>query len=255
MFVVAIVELRGPAEGLAQLAIELETTVYELKLTLSAGFPAVVLATVDEARATGAVTAIRRHGHRAVMCGRATMVKSGAMTSLRDFQFDRDALRATAASGESLPYSDVLGLLRASHRTTTTSTQEVKERKLRPGMAIATGGLVMSKKTTREVTTKTEAREQVLYLFRKSGAAPWILRERAARYMGLGADLRPTSLENFTTTIRRLRELAPLAFYDERLMAGRPIRGVAEGIDTADILAYLLADDLKNAPPKPPPMA
>jgi hypothetical protein len=248
MFVVAIVELRGPAEGLAQLAIDLETTVYELKLTLSAGFPAVVLATVDEARATGAVTAIRRHGHRAVMCDRATMVKSGAMTSLRDFQLDRDALLATA-SGESLPYSDVLGLLRASHRTTTTSTQEVKERKLRPGMAIATGGLVMSKKTTREVTTKTEAREQVLYLFRKSGAAPWILRERAARYMGLGTDLRPTSLENFTTTIRRLRELAPMAFYDERLMAGRPIRGVAEGIDAADILAYLLADDLKGAAP------
>jgi len=91
-------------------------------------------------------------------------------------------------------------------------------------MAIATGGLIMSKKTTREVTTKTETREQVLYLFRKSGGAPWILRERAARYMGLGADLRPTSLENFGTTIRRLRELAPLAFYDERLMSGRPVR-------------------------------
>jgi hypothetical protein len=51
--------------------------------------------------------------------------------------------------------------------------------------------------------------------------------------------------EHFGTTIRRLRELVPLAFYDERLMSGRPIRGVAEGVDATDILAYLLAEDLK----------
>jgi hypothetical protein len=246
VFVVAIVELRGPPDGLAQIAVELETTVYELKLTLSAGFPAVVLATVDQMRATAALTAIRRQGHRAVMCNRATMVASNAMTSLRDFHFEPDALLAATSSGELLPYSDLLGLFRATHRTTTTSTEAVKERKLRPGMAIATGGLIMSKKTTREVTTKTEAREQVLYLFRKSGTAPWILRERAARYMGLGPDLRPTSLENFGTTIRRLRGLAPRAFYDERLMSGRPIRGVAEGIAATDILAHVLAEDLKS---------
>jgi hypothetical protein len=247
MFVVAIVEMRGPADDLTQMALELQTTAYELKLALSAGFPAVVLATVNEVRATDAMAAIRRHGHRAGLCDRAAMVPSSAMTSLRDFHLEPDALVASAASGERFPYSDVLGLLRASHRTTTTSTQDVKERKLRPGMAIATGGLVLTKKTTREVITRTETREQVLYLFRKGRSAPWILRERAARYMGLGPDLRPTSLENFATTIRRLRELAPQAFYDERLMSGRPIRGVAEGIDATDILAYLLADDLAAA--------
>ena len=138
----------------------------------------------------------------------------------------------------------MLGLFRASHRTTSTSTHEVKERKLQPGMAIATGGLILTKTTKKEVTTKTETREQVLYLFRKSEAPPWILRERGARYMGLGPDLRPTSLENFITTIRRLRELAPQAENDERLMSGRPILGVAEGIEAMDILAYLLANDL-----------
>jgi hypothetical protein len=245
MFVVAIAELQGPADVLTALAVDLETTVYELKLALGAGFPAVVLATVDRARAEHAVSSILRQGLRAVMCDRTKITPSRSMTSLRDFHFEMDAVVASTTSGERLPYSDVLGLLRASHRTTSTSTEEVKERKLRPGMAIATGGLIMSKKTTREVTTKTETREQVLYLFRKSGAPPWILRERGARYTGLGSDLRPTSLENFGSALRRFRELAPLAFYDERLMTGRSIRGVAEGIDAADILAYLLADALK----------
>ncbi len=244
MFVVAIAELKGSADSLAQLAIDLETTAYELKLTLGAGFPAVVMATVDEPRATNAMEAIRRQGHVAVTCDRRTIVPSSAMTSLRDFQLEPTGIASSAASGERLPYADVLAMLRASHRSTSTSTEEVKERKLRPGMAIMTGGLIMSKKTTREVTTRTETREQVLYLFRKSGAPPWILRERGARYMGLLADLRPTSLENFGTTIRRLQELAPTAFYDERLMSGRPIRGVGDGVVATDILAYLLAAHL-----------
>jgi hypothetical protein len=248
VYVVAIIEWRGPAVldsgNAGPLAAELETTLYELKLTLSAGFPAVVLATVDESRAASAMATLARHGHLAAMRNRATLVASGAMTALRDFQLGEEVL-ASSAGGELMPYSDVLALLRATHRTTTTSVEEVKERKLRPGMAIATGGLILSKKTTREVITKTEAREQVLYIFSGSGAPPWILRERTARYTGLGADLRPTSLENFATTIRRLRELAPQAYYDERLMGGRPIRGVAEGIEATDILAYLLAEALK----------
>jgi hypothetical protein len=244
VFVVAITELRGSADALAPLAVDLSTTLYELKLTITAGFPAVVLATVDEARAMHAIATIRHHGHRAVMCNRSTMVASSAMTSLRDFHFEPDALLAGPPSAERLLYTDVLGLFRASHRTTATSTHEVKERKLQPGMAIATGGLILTKTTKKEVTTKTETREQVLYIFRKSGAAPWILHERGAKYMGLGPDLRPTSLENFNTTTRRLRDLAPQAVYDERLMSGRPIRGVAEGIDAMDILAYLLANDL-----------
>jgi hypothetical protein len=244
VYVVAIIEWKGPADHVGPLAAELETTAYELKLTLSAGFPAVVLATVDEARAAAAMATLSRHGHRAAMCHRATMVASSAMTALRDFQIGDEVL-ASSAAGELMPYSDVLALLRATHRTTTTSVEEVKERKLRPGMAIATGGLILSKKTTREVVTKTEAREQVLYIFSRSDAPPWILRERSARYTGLGTDLRPTSLENFATTIRRLRELAPHAYYDERLMGGRPIRGVAEGIEATDILAYLLAEAVK----------
>ena len=54
-------------------------------------------------------------------------------------------------------------------------------------------------------------------------------------------DLRPTSLDNFATTLQRLRERAPDAAYDERLVNSRPIRGVAEGVEATDILAHLLA--------------
>jgi len=103
---------------------------------------------------------------------------------------------------------------------------------------------VMSKTTKRDVVTRTERREQVLYIFRRSGSPPWLLEERSARYVALGEALRPTSLENFSSAIARLREHAPGATYDERLMTSRPIRGVAAGAEATDILAHLLAQHL-----------
>ena len=166
------------------------------------------------------------------------------MTSLRDFRLEADGVRASADSPESLRYARIGALLRATHRRTVETTEKVNERKFRPGMAVLTGGLVLSKKTSREVTSRSEQREQVLYLFPVDGAPPWILREREAHYGGLGKHLKPTSNENFQTTIAQLRERSPNAAYDERLMAGRPIRGVAEGSDATDLLAHLLAAHL-----------
>jgi hypothetical protein len=242
MHLVAITSL-GPNTELGALAAELGTTAYELKLTLAAGLPSVVSVCPDQIRAGAVVSAIERRGHRAVACDRDRILPSSGMVALKDFRLDEIGLAADGSRGEHLPYDDVLTLLRATQRTATRETKEVKEKKFSVGRAIATGGLVNRKTTTREVTTQTTTLEQVLYLFRRSGATPWILCERGARYTGLGENLRPTSLENFVTTMRRLRELAPAALYDERLMHSRPIRAVADGAEATDILAHLIALD------------
>lgn len=242
MYVVAIAELQGSIDGaLKELAAELGTTPYDLRLVVNGGLPAVVLATVDAEKARSARAAIARHRHVPALLDRRTIVPSGNMTELVRFAFRPDAVVADDRASDELPYADIGALVRAMHRGTTTTTEQVKERKLRPVMAIATGGMVMSKKTTREVTRHEEHREQVLYLFRRSGEAPFILRERGAIYSGLGADTGPTAFENFQTTIRRLRERAPTAAYDERLMTARTVRGIADGSDAADLLAYLIA--------------
>jgi len=243
--IVAITELSaGPDAAWAALASELATTAYELRLAVAGGLPAVVLATVDPVAAQSALAAIERHGHLGAVCDRARITPSDRMTTLVDFALGPAGLTATARGADDLPYRDLQALVRATRCSASTSTHQVSERTLRPGMAIVTGGLVMSKKTKREVVSRTETREQVLYLFRKSGAPPWILRERSARYAGLGADLRPTSLENFATTIAQLRARAPHAAYDDRLVAVRAVRGVADGSDATDLLAQLIATHL-----------
>ena len=109
---------------------------------------------------------------------------------------------------------------------------------------LAVTGIPTTKKATREVTTRTTEHTQALYVFPRSGAPAWILRERGCQLCGARSQLRPSSMENFLTVIRLLRQRAPRAAYDERLMSGRPIRGVAEGADAADLLAHLLAAHL-----------
>ena len=86
MQIVAIGELRGTVDdAIRPLASDLGTTPYELRLALNAGFPAVVLVTVDETLAKAALAAIARHGHAPIACDRRDVVSSSRMTLLRGF--------------------------------------------------------------------------------------------------------------------------------------------------------------------------
>jgi hypothetical protein len=244
MYVVAIAELGSADADLRQLAVDLGTTLYELRLVLNAGLPAVVLLTVDVSAAANAARAIERHGHRVVSGDRRQLASSQSMTSIVDVAFDPAELRAGNTRDDHLPYAEIFALVRATQRSEQKVVREEKERKLRPAMGIATGGLILTKTTTRQVVTHAETREQVLYIFTHSGT-PWILREQAARYAGLGAELAPQSLVNFETTLRLLRERAPGAAYDARLMNTRSVRGIADGAAATDLLANLIVMGLR----------
>ncbi|HMA93656.1 MAG TPA: hypothetical protein VKP30_13285 [Polyangiaceae bacterium] len=248
MHLVAITELSSdfPSPQLKALADDLGTTAYELRLILNAGLPAVVLATTDESQAQSACAAITRHGHRALSCDRDRIVPSSSLVVLREFELTSTALLADRGASLTCSYEDISVLLRATHRTVTEQAQEVKERKLRPVMALATGGLVMSKTTIKAVTSTSAQREQVLYIFSRSNDAPWLLRERSARYTGLGPAMAPSSFANFAATVTRLRSLAGNAKYDERLVTNRPIRGLADDVEATDCYAWLLAQQLRG---------
>lgn len=243
MYLVAIAALNGKPDTaqLSSLAEDLGTTAYDLRLVLNAGLPAVVLTSAEEALARAAEAAIARRGHVPVACDRRTILPSAQLTTLRQFELTGTDLVADRGSGEAMPLAELSIIVRAVHRSSQHTVEQVKEKKLRPLMAVATGGLVMSKTVTKEVSTTTSNREQVAYLFRRGSAHPFLLRERSASYATLGAAMARSSFENFTKTIARLRELAPHAAYDDRLMNSRPIRGMGDGSDAVDILAHLIA--------------
>lgn len=255
MYVVAITELSATVEAEAvALSSDVGVSAYQTRLMLASGTPAIVSTTHDKAPALDLLARLRRRGHAAIACDTSAIVASVAMTSMRRFSLGAGSISSGDGAGAELPYDDVLALVAAVHRQRTTSESEVRESKFSAARAFITGGIVTTKTVKRDARTATEEREGVLYLFRRAGGAPWILRERGTSWAGHGRPIAPTAGVNFRITVDLLRERMPRAVYDDRLVARRSIperTAIATGAASTtmttsseagiDLLAHLLA--------------
>ncbi|HEX8789866.1 MAG TPA: hypothetical protein VF765_02865 [Polyangiaceae bacterium] len=235
MFVVAILELHGRLEDeAAALAADVGGTAYDARMLLAPGMPAVVRTTEDKAQALDLLARLRARGHGAAACDASAVVAADAMVPMRRFRVGPAALALDDRPGETLPYDDVLALVAAVHRTQTHVETKTTEKKLSIARAIVTSGLSMTKTVKKETHTTTEERDNVLYVFRRSGAQPWLLREGGvADWTGHGQPLAATRLENFRLAVAALRAKAPGATYDDRLLTRKT--------QDVDLLAHLIA--------------
>jgi hypothetical protein len=259
MSVVAILGGSSGDDGATKLGADLGITAYDARQLLAAGYPAIIAMLAGGPGSDGAealAASLREKGHDAIALHDAEVVTSEAMVAMEGFVLG-DA--AVTASAESLPYADIHCLLRATHREHLDTRRQVTEKRFNAGRALLTSGLSMRTSVTRQVGERTESREQVLYVFRRSAGRPWILHE-SARFTGLGPALGRTRVENFATTVRLLRERAPAAAYDERLVSHRRVPerqahavGAGAGAVTTtsswgmDLLAHLVARSLGSA--------
>ncbi len=224
MYVVAITRWARPAEQeVAALAPLSTLAVYDLRLRLAGPLPVVFERVADAERARQLLGALRQRGHGAVACDLTCVPGSEQLTSPRSYELAADAFVALdpAWGRRLMPYGDLLALIRANSASIEQSSSMTKQKKLSLGRAAMTGGLVMRKTSTTDERATTEEREQVLYLIRKTGRDPMLLRERHLRHQGLGEQVKPTSLENFASLVVVLRQRAPQVLYDDRLATHR----------------------------------
>ena len=211
MFVVALVSLATSAEAeTAALAADLKITAYEAGQLVRGTLPSVVLRTPDAARAESLAASIRRRGQIALACDLEGVAGSDTMHTVRGFKLEGDALVSESQNGtsERLLWAEVRCAVKAVHHLSAQSVGVTRERKFDLGRAVMTQGLVMTKESKKESVSAVTQREPVLYLFRKNGP-PWLLSESQGRYGDLGALVRPTRQENFTTLLRLVRERLP----------------------------------------------
>jgi hypothetical protein len=254
MFVVAIAELHLPVEDdLAALAADMGATVYDARLRVAAGTPAVVRTTPDKALALELLVRLRGRGHGAVACDADAVVAAVDMVAMRRPRLGGDAVTLDDRPDERLPYDDVLALVPAVHRRRVDAATQTRETKLSMGRALMTGGMAFTKTVKTSTHSAAEERDGVLYVFRRSGALPWILREHGTGWGALGLPLAATESENYRLAVSALRERAPGATFDDRLMtrkaAERSALSGGGGNSTVktsseggvDLLAHLLA--------------
>ncbi len=220
MFVVALSRYATTLDAeVPALATDLGSTAYETRMIVAGGLPAIVLTTPDKTRALALLASLRSRGNEALAFDSSAVISNQDMIPLRQFQIEPDALVAEGPSPERLPFADILALIKASHDRQVTTNTEEKKRSFSAGRALLSGGLVMTKTTTSSSMSRTEDRQEVLYLYRRSGQTPFLLRETGTKYAGLGERMVATERANFLATIALLREKAPSAAYDERLVS------------------------------------
>jgi len=223
-FVVAVTRWARPIDQeLAALAPLAELAAYDLRLRLAGPLPVVFRQVADADSARELLAALRGRGHGVVACDLAFVPSSATMTTPRSYRLtDRELIAIHPAWGERpLAFGEILALIRAKAARVKQTSSTTKDKKLSLGRAVVTGGLAMRKSTTQRQRTEVEEREQVLYLIRRTGRDPFLLREQQLRHQGLGPQVKPTSLENFTTLVALLQQRAPHALYDDRLVTHR----------------------------------
>lgn len=248
-----------PPEALEQLSValapHLERSAYDLRLLLAGALPNVLLRTGELSRAQAVLGALRGAGHGAVACDLGRAVRADTLLVPRDFSFGPDAFSGEAPGSAPMrvAYAEVLALVRATHDTSEETTTETKETKLSLARAAMSGGLSFSKTVVKREHSLSAEREQVLYVFTRSGSEHLLLREQRLRYTGLGERAGRTLLENFNTTVELFRTHAAAAHYDDRLVSQRRRTSVvhATGGETArlatnnaaetDLAAHLIA--------------
>ena len=254
MDVVAIVALgRSVEEEAPKLAADLGLTAYETGVMLRAPMPVIVLRTDDRARTTDLLGKLRSRGHDAVACALDAVTSSDDMFRPKAFRVDAgDFVGIGHGEEHRLPLAAISALVRATHVTRTEDVIVERQRKIGIGRAALTGGLLGTKTVEKESTRVTHEREPVLYVFRVD-AAPWLLASTQLRYDGLAQDMKISKMENFEVLVRSLRELAPAAAFDARLLSVRanttviaagPKHLATSSSASLDILAHIVAMSL-----------
>lgn len=255
MDVVALVALgRSVEEEAPRLAVDLGLTTYETGVMLRAPMPVIVLRTEDRARTIDLLGKLRSRGHDAVACELDAVISSEDMFRPKAFRIEAgDFIGIGNGEEHRLPLGAVTAMVRATHVTRTEDVVVERQRKLSIGRTALTGGLLATKTTEKESTRIKHEREPVLYVFR-ADAAPWLLASTQLRYDGLAQDMKISKMENFEVLVRLLRELAPSAAFDARLLSVRTVNTtvVAAGPKhlatsssaTLDVLAHIIAMSL-----------
>lgn len=153
-------------------------------------------------------------------------------TLVRSWELGPTSLTFTPRAGEPVQVEsgEILAILRAASSVRAQSESREKSRSLDVAGAVVTGGLKLTKTTERTVRSSSEETEQAIFVYARDGRCA-VLRELQLEFTCLGKLMGPSRTANMAALAKLLRENAPGAFYDERLvrLGRRPLPFVVGG--------------------------
>lgn len=219
VFVVAIHSTApGDSSLPTALAGALGCTAYEARGRLITAGPSVVAQGVDRAPLEAVATKLRSAGFRVLLLDAAVLQRPGLWWEVRSFELAPAGWRVTTRDGSrtAMKWDQIRLVVRGTAVAESTTTEVVKGKRFSAARAVATGGMIRSKKTTTETTSTETTREGYLHVYAPGVVA--VIRETGVDYTGLGGAMEVSSSANFMAFLNTLRERVPRARFDDRLL-------------------------------------
>ncbi|WP_248344535.1 hypothetical protein [Anaeromyxobacter paludicola] len=231
MKLVAVVRTpEHPEDAARAVAAATGVTLAEGRMRLAPEPPALVTR-AEEGPAESLVAALTRCGVAALAVDAAVPTDADRVVADR-FSLESAGLSVRPAFGEDafLPWPEVLAILRGLRASRTQVERDQATRSFSVGLAVATGGLRMTRQTEKTVRSSEETAEQVILVYARDGRC-FLVSEHRLDVSCLGPGLHPSSAANMAEVARLLRARAPAAFHDDRLLrlGRRPLPFVAGG--------------------------
>lgn len=220
----------------------------DASLRLAGLLPRVLLADADTNRVSALAGELGRRGFVAFAFELSAVPPDGGRTVVRTLENGPEGLIAVDRLGGRHPLdAGTVELVQRGHRggVVVEKTEET-HRQFSAGRAIATGGLVLTKKVT-TTNTETKSNRENFLVVHRVGAPDLALYERHLDYRFLGPALAAASFANLGATAALLTRAIPGLRVDDRV--GRPgfLGGVVAGAgDATDVGLYLVREAFRR---------
>jgi len=218
MYVVALTQVVGEVEKeAAALAPLFGVLAYDVRRWLTSVLPHVVFQGPAESHAVEAAAKLRTRGHGALVLDTRDVVAGADMVQLHRFVLGDREIVPNDDSPERLAYDEIASVVVVARRfdVVRRSLERVPEPR-------AIGRPPPRPVALEQHMAFEHVSDRAAYLFpvrAESRRRPWVLHEREARYLSLGAQMQSTQRANFLVALDILRARAPSAIFDDRFVA------------------------------------
>jgi len=210
---------------------------------LAGTFPRILLRTVADPGIL--LTALAAEGFVAWASDPAQVPTDARRVIVRGLTWTADGFLAQDAQGavHACPLAAIWLIQRGARTHSSTEVEKTTTRKLNLGMAVLSGGLIMTKKVTQTTERTTQAKEPFLLVQREDAAPDLMIYEHRMSYQCLGKEMGQGTLANLGLLTAKFKTLCPRAPLDDRV--GRPgfVAGLPPlGVDPVDLGLHLVAE-------------
>jgi len=217
VYFVALTEVTGEREKEASsLAGLFGVSAYDARGWLSSVLPRIVLQAAAESTALEAGAKLRARGHGVLVIDSRDVVPGGDMVQMHRFVLGEREIVPNDDNWARLAYDDIAVVVMVARRI-----DVVRRTFERMPDAPVAGRPPIRHIQAEQHTAFEHVYDRVAYLFPRRvepPRRPWILHEREAQYMSLGARMQPTQRANFLIALEMLRARAPGAIFDDRFV-------------------------------------